>query len=52
MIRTFMEVFIGSYKDGTDGDRDYRLTAALYLFGRIMLGIFLVVLVNVVPILH
>ena len=39
MIRTFMEVFVGSYKDGTDGGRDYRLTAALYLFGRIMVGL-------------
>ena len=39
MIRTFMEVFVGSYKDGTDGGRDYRLTAALYLFVRIMVGV-------------
>ena len=39
MIRTFMEVFVGSYKDGTEGGRDYRLTAALYLIGRIMVGV-------------
>ena len=39
MIRTFMEVFVGSYKDGTEGGRDYRLTAAMYLIGRIMLGV-------------
>ena len=39
MIRTFMEVFVGSYKDGTEGGRDYRLTAALYLFGHIILGV-------------
>ena len=39
MIRTFMEVFVGSYKDGTEGGRDYRLTAVLYLFGHIMLGV-------------
>ena len=39
MIRTFMEVFVGSYKDGTEGTRDYRLTAVLYLFGHIMLGV-------------
>ena len=23
MIRTFMDVFVGSYKDGTEGGRDY-----------------------------
>ena len=39
MICTFMEVFVGSYKDGTEGGRDYRLTAALYLFGHIILGV-------------
>ena len=39
MIRTFMEVFVSSYKDGTEGSRDYRLTAALYLFGRLMVGV-------------
>ena len=38
-MRTFMEVFVGSYKDGTEGGRDYRLTAALYLIGRIMVGV-------------
>ena len=37
--RTFMEVFVGSYKDGTEGGRDYRLTAGLYLIGRILIGI-------------
>ena len=39
MIRTFMEVFVGSYKNGTEGTRDYRLTAALYLIGRIAVGV-------------
>ena len=39
MIRTFMEVFVGSYKDGTEGGRDYRLTAAMYLIGRIIIGV-------------
>ena len=39
MIRTFIEVFVGSYKDGTEGGRDYRLTAALYLIGRIIIGV-------------
>ena len=38
-LRTFMEVFVGSYKDGTEGNRDYRLTAGLYLIGRIMIGV-------------
>ena len=40
-VRTFLEVFVGSYKDGTnasEGKRDYRLTAAFYLIGRILLG--------------
>ena len=39
MIRTFMEVFVGSYEDGTEGGSDYRLTAALYLIGRIIIGV-------------
>ena len=40
-VRTFMEIFVGSYKDGTnasEGKRDYRLTASLYLIGRILTG--------------
>ena len=39
MIRTFMEVFVGSYKDGTEGGRDYRLTAAVCLSGRIITAV-------------
>ena len=38
-MRTFLEVFVGSYKDGTnasEGKRDYRLFAAVYLVGRIL----------------
>ena len=27
MIRTFMEVFAGSYKDGSEGGRDYTVSA-------------------------
>ena len=41
-VRTFLEVYVGSYKDGTnasEGKRDYRFTAALYLIGRIVIGI-------------
>ena len=39
-MRTFMEVFTSSYKDGTKtGQRDYRFTAAVYLCGRVVLGI-------------
>ena len=41
-VRTFLEVFVGSYKDGTnasEGKRDYRLFAALYLIGRILTGL-------------
>ena len=40
-VRTFLEVFVGSYKDGTnasEGKRDFRLFAALYLIGRILSG--------------
>ena len=41
-VRTFLEVFVGSYKDGTnasEGKRDYRLTAELYLIGRILTSV-------------
>ena len=41
-IRTFLEVFVGSYKDGTDATeskRDYRFFAAGYLIGRILTDI-------------
>lgn len=40
-IRTFMEVFVGTYKDGTGGEnnkRDYRFVASLYLIGRILVA--------------
>ena len=40
-VRAFLEVFVGSYKDGTnasEGKRDYRLFAALHLIGRILSG--------------
>ena len=41
-MRTFMEVFVGSYKDGLDAHvskRDYRFVASVYLFGRVALGV-------------
>ena len=41
-VRAFLEVFVGSYKDGTnasEGKRDYRLFAALYFIGRILTGV-------------
>ena len=41
-MRTFLEVFVGSYKEGTnasEGKRDYRLFAAVYLIGRILTGV-------------
>ena len=41
-VRTFLEVFVGSYKDGTnasEGKRDYRLFAALHFIGRIITGV-------------
>ena len=40
-MRTFMEVFVGSYKDGLDArvsKRDYRFVASVYLLGRLALG--------------
>ena len=40
MLRIFIEVFQGSYKDGTNGTRDCRYFAALYLVIRILLFIF------------
>ena len=40
-VRTFMEMFTGTFKDGTDerlGNTDCRWAAALLLFGRVLLG--------------
>ena len=38
-VRTFMEVFAGSYKDGTEaGQRDYRFVAGIDLISRIAIG--------------
>lgn len=36
-LRIFVELFQGCYKDGTDGTRDLRFTASLYLFLRLSL---------------
>ena len=36
--KTFIEAFQGCYKDGTNGDRDYRAVPALCLFVRLILG--------------
>ena len=39
-MRTFMEVFTSSYKDGTEtGQRDFRFMAAVYLIGRIAVAL-------------
>ena len=39
-MRTFMELFTGSYKDGTEsGQRDYRFFAAIYFIGRIAVAL-------------
>ena len=41
-MRTFLEVFVGSYTDGTnasEGKRDYRFFAGVYLMGRILTGV-------------
>ena len=36
-LHTFMGVFYGCYKDGTEGTRDYRRFAALYLLVRVII---------------
>ena len=39
-MRTFMEVFTSSYKDGTEtGQKDFRFMAAVYLIGRIAVAL-------------
>ena len=39
-IRTFMEVFVGTYKDGTTGKKkDYRMFAAFNLIARLLRGV-------------
>ena len=38
-LRTFMDCFQGCYRDGTDGGRDCRYFAALYLILRMLLGL-------------
>ena len=35
IVRTFVDLFHGCYKDGTDGTRDLRFTAGLYLLVRV-----------------
>ncbi len=35
-LRVFMDIFQGDFKDGTNGTRDCRYVAALYLLGRIL----------------
>ena len=37
IVKTFIEAFQGSYKDGTNGTRDYRAVSALYLVCRVVL---------------
>ena len=36
--KTFIEAFQGCYKDGTNGDRDYRVIPGLYLIVRFFIG--------------
>ena len=40
-LHIFMDAFQGCYKDGTNGSRDCRWFAGLYLFARILLMVFL-----------
>ena len=35
-LRTFVEAFQGHYRDGSDGGRDYRFFASIYIFLRII----------------
>ena len=37
IVKTFIAAFQGSYKDGTNGTRDYRAVSALYLVCRVVL---------------
>ena len=37
-VKTFLDAFQGSYKDGTNGTRDYRAMSALYLVLRFVMG--------------
>ena len=41
-LRTFMDAFQGCYKDGTNGTRDCRLFAAVYLITRVAVNLLLV----------
>ena len=38
-VRTFIEALQGSYKDGTNGTRDYRAISGLYLLMRVFIGL-------------
>ena len=38
-VKTFIEAFQGSYKDGTKGDRDYRAVSGAYLLIRVLGGL-------------
>ena len=40
VVKTFIEAFQGSYKDGTNGTRDYRAVSALYLVCRVVIWTF------------
>ena len=46
IVKTFIEAFQGSYKDGTNGTRDYRAVSALYLICRVVVWTFTVNFVN------
>ena len=40
VVKTFIEAFQGSYKDGTNGTRDYRAVSTLYLVCRVVIWTF------------
>ena len=44
-LNTFMDTFQGSFKDGTNGTRDFRYFAAIYLIARVVIQVVLVLTV-------
>ena len=49
VVKTFIEAFQGSYKDGTNGTRDYRAVSALYLVCRVVIWTYTVQFVKHQP---
>ena len=50
-LRTFMDVFQGNYKDGTNGTRDYRFFAGVFFMARFVLAAIFILLSSLYSIL-